>query len=157
MHWHCMCMAINTRFQIRFFFLLSLTFPLLSNGSAEVFQNPSSSPALPRPPPPPPGRTGWGRECGWTAPCPSPRSEARNSLCLPSTPSTRSRWTTSPTTRWTTSAGRYRGALSRVVVSVEFRGRVLDYEMLQMTFFFSFYFCSAGVARNVSCDCRLFT
>lgn len=52
MHWHCMCMAINTRFQIRFFFLLSLTFPLLSNGSAEVFQNPSSSPALPRPPPP---------------------------------------------------------------------------------------------------------
>lgn len=156
MHWHCMCMAINTRFQIRFFFLLSLTFPLLTNGSAEVFQNPSSSPALPRPPPPP-GRTGWGRECGWTAPCPSPRSEARNSLCLPSTPSTRSRWTTSPTTRWTTSAGRYRGALSRVVVSVEFRGRVLDYEMLQMTFFFSFYFCSAGVARNVSCDCRLFT
>lgn len=51
MHWHCMCMAINTRFQIRFFFLLSLTFPLLTNGSAEVFQNPSSSPALPRPPP----------------------------------------------------------------------------------------------------------
>lgn len=53
MHWHCMCMAINTRFQIRFFFLLSLTFPLLTNGSAEVFQNPSSSPALPRPPPHP--------------------------------------------------------------------------------------------------------